>query len=114
MTNHNFKKTLRKGNDRKIKIYLNELKKVFGKELKKAILFGSRARGDNSADSDYDFCLIFDKVTPKVKKTLDNLSVEMLLKYGMIITDFALTERDLERKRFNPLIMNIQKEGIPL
>ena len=105
---------MRKGNDGKTEIYLNELKKVFGKRLKKAILFGSRACGDNTDESDYDFCLIFDQVTPKVKSILDNLSVEMLLKYGMVITDFAFTKRDLERKRFNPLIMNIQKEGILL
>ncbi len=100
--------------DPKVEIYLNKLREQFGKRLKKVILFGSKARRQDTDESDYDFVLVFDKVTPKVKEILDNLSVAMLLEYGMVITDFPLTEGDLERKKFNPLFINVKREGILL
>ncbi|MCD6325964.1 nucleotidyltransferase domain-containing protein [bacterium] len=34
-----------------------------GNRLKKMILFGSRARGDNDPDSDYDIPVVLDEVT---------------------------------------------------
>lgn len=105
---------MRNSPDPKVEIYLNKLKAQLGKRLKKVILFGSKARGDVTDESDYDFILVFDKVTPKVKEILDKLSVAMLLEQGMVITDIALTEKDLERKKFNPLFINVKREGIRL
>jgi len=39
------------------------IRERLGKHLKKMILFGSRARGDNDPDSDYDIPVVLDEVT---------------------------------------------------
>jgi len=38
--------------------FVEELKKTISSNLKNIILYGSRARGDNQKDSDYDFLVI--------------------------------------------------------
>lgn len=100
--------------DRTLELFLNKAKSTFENHLKKILLFGSRARGDYDKESDYDFILIFDKVTPEIEEKLEELTVEMLLEYGMVISDFAFTEGDLERKKYEPFIMNAKKEGVML
>ena len=42
-------------NEKKIlELFRGEMKQCFGDHLKEIILFGSRARGDHTEDSDYD------------------------------------------------------------
>jgi predicted nucleotidyltransferase len=103
---------LKRIQDKKLKIFIEQLRKRFGQNLKRIILFGSRARGDHTDESDYDFILVFDEVTPEVKEGLDALCLKMLLEHEMVITDFAFTEKDLERKRYEPFIMNAKREGM--
>ncbi len=50
----------------KTKVYtIDELRSIFSSKsfefVKVVVLFGSRARGDNSVRSDYDFAMLFDK-----------------------------------------------------
>ena len=47
-----------KKTDSKIKDFLKRLKEEYS--IKKVILFGSRARGDNFKDSDYDMIIVSD------------------------------------------------------
>jgi predicted nucleotidyltransferase len=103
---------LKRIQDKKLKNFIDQLRKRFGRNLKKIILFGSRARGDHTDESDYDFILIFEEVSPEVKDKLDDLCLKMLLEHDMVITDFAFTEKDLERKRYEPFIMNAKREGM--
>lgn len=100
--------------DKNLKRLTLKLKKQFGNHLKKIILFGSRARGDYTPESDYDFIFLFDKVSLKDKQIIDNICAEMLLDYGAVITDFTLSEQDLEEMKYEPLIMNVRKEGVLL
>ena len=44
--------------DNIIELVDKKLRQKFGKEIKGIILYGSRARGDNKADSDYDFVVL--------------------------------------------------------
>lgn len=100
--------------DEKLSIFLDRLRRFFKDRIQRVILFGSRARGDFVEESDYDFILVFDEVTQDVKDRLGELCLEMLLEHGMVISDFALTEGDLQRRRYEPFIMNATKEGIVL
>lgn len=43
-------------NEQILKLFKQKMSSYLGDHLKQVILFGSRARGDNSIDSDYD-CL---------------------------------------------------------
>lgn len=100
--------------DKNLEIFLEKLRAEFGKHLQRVILFGSRARGGHSEESDYDCLLILDEVTPGVKEILNAIEGEMLYEYGAVFSAFLLTPEDLERKRFEPFIINARKEGVML
>ncbi len=100
--------------DKYLDIFVGRLKKYFGVHLQKIILFGSRARGDHSKDSDYDLVLIFDRVTSQDKEFINDLEGEMLYEYSVVFSAFPFTNEDLAGKRFEPFIMNAQREGIEL
>lgn len=78
----------------------------------KIILFGSRAREDSDETSDYDLLLIFRKVTPEMKRYITDLEGEFLYKYSIIISAFCSSEDQIKQYRYEPFLMNIQKEGI--
>lgn len=100
--------------DERLSIFLDKLRRHFKNHIQRVILFGSRARGDFSEESDYDFILVFDEMTRDIQDKLGELCLEMLLEHSMVISDFALTEEDLQRRRYEPFIMNVRKEGIVL
>ena len=91
-----------------------ELKRRFPGHLKQVIVFGSQARGDASPESDYDCLLVFDQVTPAVKAELEQLAGQHLLQHGLVLSYVPLTEGDLNRFRFEPFLINAQKEGVLL
>lgn len=103
---------MKRTQDKKLKIFIDQLRKRFGRNLKKIILFGSRARGDHSEESDYDLLLIFEKVTPEMKKYVDEIEDEMLFSQGALFSTFLFTPEELEEREFEPFIMNATKEGL--
>ena len=100
-----------KNKDKLIDTFINSLRKEFGYNLKKIILFGSRARGDYTKDSDYDFILVFEAVTKELKERLHEIEGNMLLEYGMVITAIPYTDKDIEKRRFLPFLLNVGKKG---
>lgn len=88
------------------------LRERYKGEIRQILFFGSRARGDASPESDYDCLLVFRRVTPDLKKELDCLSADWLLKRGIVFSWVAVSESDLERLRYEPFLQNAQREGI--
>lgn len=95
-----------------VKEFLNQIRSRFGDNLVKVILYGSRARGDFDESSDYDLIMIFHKVTPEIKSYITDLEDEFFYEYSVIISAICLSEADLIHHRYDPFLMNIQKEGI--
>lgn len=78
-------------------------------------LYGSRARGDNSSDSDWDILVI----TPRNKITLDYESklrdpiFDIELELGQVISLIVYSKLDWTTKMsYSPFFSNISKEGI--
>ena len=89
-----------------------ELRARYGKEICQILFFGSQARGDASPESDYDCLLICKQVTSQLKRDLDRLAAEWLLKRGIVFSWFAVSESDLDRLRYEPFLQNARREGI--
>lgn len=85
---------------------LNEIKELAIKyNVKKVVLFGSRARGDNSPLSDYDIAVFDNSLSDivKAKFCLDVEEIESLKKIDVVFISDSLSIEFIE---------NIKKEGV--
>lgn len=82
----------------------------------KAILFGSRARGDAREDSDWDILLLVDKTRVEAVD-YDNIAYP-LVEFGWTINEcispVIYTVKDWLKYSFTPFFHNIKNEGIEL
>ncbi|MCD8158719.1 MAG: nucleotidyltransferase domain-containing protein [Clostridiales bacterium] len=89
---------------------------VYGKALKKVILYGSYARGDYNDTSDIDIAAIVDGDRAVLQKKLDavwDISSDLELKYEVIISPTVIPSDDFERfKAAMPYYRNINYEGV--
>lgn len=87
------------------------LERLYGSQLERAVLFGSRARGDAHQDSDYDIA-VFLRVLPDRWEELDRLAdlrSEFLENTGEFIDAKPyLTTAYAER---TPLMREIRRDG---
>lgn len=82
----------------------------------RAILFGSRARGDARPDSDWDILVLLDKERITLND-MDNITYpirELGWNLNEIINPIMFTEKEWQAKSFTPFYKNVTKEGIAL
>lgn len=100
--------------DKISKEFADIVRKKLKNHLKEIILFGSRARGDFTEGSDYDFLIVVDKRRKTDEKMLQDVGVEFLNKYDALIADILCDETEWEKKKRFPIGLNILKEGVGL
>ena len=82
----------------------------------KAILYGSRARGDAHKDSDWDILILLDKDTLD-QSDYDNVSYPFVLlgcDLGQEINPIMYTTKEWESYRITPFYENVTRDGIAL
>ncbi len=90
------------------------LAEAYGNRLERAVLFGSRARGDFRPDSDYDIAVFIhdpDAWLDEVVKLAD-LSTDILIETGAVIS--AKPFRAGVYHEAPPLMKEIRSEGLNL
>ena len=83
----------------------------------KAFLFGSRARGDNRLNSDWDILILVDnnKVTNEIEDNFREDLYNLELETGQIISTFIYTKDYWNNNLINSsLFKNITREGVRL
>ena len=98
---------------------LNRIKSsIAGKDPNAEIyLYGSRARGDNRKDSDWDILVISskDKVNFDYESDLRDPIFDIELESGEIISLLVYSKSDWHNKKsISPLFANVRKEGIKI
>ena len=80
------------------------------------ILFGSRARGDNTKFSDWDILVLTDSnKADDIEDRFRNKLYEIELETGQIISTFVYSKDYwLNRLKYSPLFSNITRDGIHL
>ncbi len=100
-------------------VILNSIKAAIHKQDPSAIifLFGSRARGDNRPDSDWDILILINNqsITNKIENDFRDVLYDIELETGQIISTFIYPRSYWNKKlRFSPLYESVKTEGIKL
>jgi predicted nucleotidyltransferase len=85
-----------------------------GSRLKQVWLFGSRARGDYSSDSDYDILIIAEGDMKKIREIVSEVEYRLLLEDEELVMSILYTPEAWSLEENSPLGWNIRKEGIRL
>ena len=77
-------------------------------------VYGSRARGDATDDSDFDVYLVVDNLTRTLRQRIDEVVWEVGFERDRVIAAIVVTREQIERGPFgaNPLLRVIEREGI--
>ena len=90
------------------------LRERFGPHIRRSILFGSRARGDHEGGADYDVLVLVDKKTRDLEAGLFDLECEISSSRDVCVSVLVEEEAAFDRRRYEPLFMNVRREGVPL
>ncbi len=77
-------------------------------------VFGSKARGNASPDSDIDVMIEIEDYTPSVESTIDDIVFEINLNFDCFISTIIFSRKELEEGPLSesPIYKIIQKEGV--
>jgi predicted nucleotidyltransferase len=98
-----------------VKELIDELKELYGDNLSCVILYGSKARGDATEDSDIDILVVLKNIQnfSSERKKVKEISWRLSYKYELLLTVIIRSEQEYMQKD-TPLLMNIEKEGVAL
>lgn len=97
-----------------IQALIEGLQKRLGGTLKEMWLFGSRARGDYSDNSDYDVLVVADDERLKLERIVLEEEYRILYSMDELVAGPIYDVQSWERASNSPFGWNVRKEGIRL
>ena len=96
--------------------FVRLLEERFDVLIRSIVLFGSKARGETTPDSDLDLLVVVDSDDWRVHKQIRYLAADVCLKYELNLSPRVWsTSHHREVKGLQPLLyQNIQRDGINL
>ena len=96
-----------------LKELVGSLATTYGPQLKRVVLYGSYARGEETPESDMDVLIVLeqlDNLNNEIKQLVP-IEAELNLKYGIWPACIPVSLRDYEKAN-TPFLMNVQREGV--
>ena len=88
---------------------------IFGNVLERIILYGSVARGTQTAESDVDIAVIVRRYTENMHDKMIDLTVDMELEYNKVLSVLLIDYDNFrEWEDVLPFYKNMKKDGIML
>jgi len=108
------KLALRKNEDRALRVLKEELSKRFN--IIDMRVFGSKARGEDTPESDIDVFIELDDADPDIDSKIDDIVFKINLKHDTFITTVIFKRKEIEEGPLSesPIYKTILKEGIYL
>ena len=87
-----------------------------GEALVDVRLFGSCARGEMREDSDVDVAVVLEHVDGRTRRDVIDLSADFGLAHDVLLSATVLDRETFERwrRQERALVMDIEREGLPL
>lgn len=97
-----------------LEVFQRELRTKFG--LIDMRLFGSKARGDATEDSDVDVMVELEQFTPAIESGIDDLIFSLNLAYDTFISATIFSRDELQNGPLSesPLYKAVEREGVRL
>jgi predicted nucleotidyltransferase len=85
-------------------------------QIRRVVLFGSRARGTHRHDSDYDLLLVVDRKDEGLLDVLYEAVMDVLLTHGRLVSLKIFTRQEFDRLRAlrTPFMTRVVQEGVSL
>lgn len=90
-----------------------DLRRLYGRRLRRVILFGSWARGEAHAESDIDLLVALDRVSSpwKEEKRMDDILWRHSFDNGTVVTAIPVSKSDFEPPK-KPFLIRAVAEGV--
>ena len=97
-----------------LKRFRAALDRIYGERIERVVLFGSRARGDASEDSDYDIAVFLKDLTDRWQEADRIIAVVTDILYDEEAFIHAMPYRAGSYEERTPLMREIRREGVDL
>ena len=94
--------------------FARQVRERLGESCREILLFGARARGTARPDSDYDVMILVDRAADEVHRLVQDVAFETALEFGCAFSPVVFESRSYERDRYEPLFINVRREGVAL
>ena len=97
---------------------LPQIQSIFHNKLRRVILYGSYARGDEDPESDLDVLVLVDETPEELRQyeeTLLKIRVDLSLEFDLVLSVRPKSCGEYEKYvQFVPFYKNVEREGILL
>lgn len=85
-------------------------------QVRRLVVYGSRARGQAAPDSDLDVFVELPNLTPELRRQVSEVAWAVSLEKGLVITTFVASTDALKNSPLaaDPILKSIAREGIPV
>jgi predicted nucleotidyltransferase len=99
-----------------VQLFVFELKKQFKNAVHAITLYGSKARGDASVDSDIDLLIVMDSDVWEKRNQVSHIASRISLKFDLLLSPHVISKEFWQEMTEKPLSFykNIFQEGISL
>ena len=96
--------------------FAHKLRLRYGDEVRSVRLFGSFARGRAHEESDVDVAVVLDHADFDTRRKVIDLATDVGLPHHLLLSPTVFDRETYERWRAQerPLVMDIEREGVPL
>ena len=94
--------------------FARRVRSRLGEACREIILFGSRARGTARPESDYDVMIIVDRASDVLHRMVQDTAFETALELDCVFSPVVFDSQMYEQDRYEPLFVNVRREGIAI